>query len=133
MKVSTAPIDSVLGEVDAVITAGNSYGEMSGGVDRAVAAALPGVQRAVWAHMAERHLGYQPVGTADVVPTGYDKCRWLVYAPTMRVPRPLTHGRDIAVHDAFWAELVAISRHNANSEADRISAVACPGFGTGYG
>ena len=134
VEIRTAPIDSALAEVDAVVSAGNSYGEMNGGVDLAVAKALPQAQHRVWQQLEEQHFGYQPVGTAAIVPTGEPGCRWLIYAPTMRVPMPLTNGRDIAIHDALWATLVAITRHNRRVAAeDRISSLACPGFGTGYG
>ncbi|WP_432890610.1 macro domain-containing protein [Kribbella sp. CA-245084] len=118
----------VLPEVDAVLTAGNSYGQMDGGVDRALAGYWPNVQRSVWAAIADEHHGYQPVGSASVVPTGDEACRWLIYAPTMRVPMPLTGEMDIAVHDAFWAALLAVDR-----AADSITRIAAPGFGTGYG
>lgn len=134
VEVRSAPVETVLGEVDAVVAAGNSYGEMSGGVDLALARALPEVQRRVWRRIDERHFGYQPVGTAEIVPTGRPGCRWLVYAPTMRVPMPLEGGLEIAVHDAFWAALTAIGRHNARSGAEeRIGSFACPGLGTGTG
>ncbi|MDO5092225.1 MAG: macro domain-containing protein [Propionibacteriaceae bacterium] len=134
VEIHTARIDSVLAEVDAVVSAGNSYGEMNGGVDLAITRALPQAQHRVWQHLGEQHFGYQPVGTAAIVPTGETSCRWLIYAPTMRVPMPLTNGRDIAIHDALWATLVAITRHNRRvAVEDRISSLACPGFGTGYG
>jgi O-acetyl-ADP-ribose deacetylase (regulator of RNase III) len=117
----------VLPDVDAVLTAGNSYGQMDGGVDRALAGYWPDVQRSVWAAIADAYHGYQPVGTANMVATGDAPCRWLVYAPTMRVPMPLSGGMDIAVHDAFWAALLAVSRDAT------IGSIAAPGFGTGYG
>jgi hypothetical protein len=40
----------------------------------------------------------------------------------------LTGGLDIAVHDAFWAALVAIEDHG---DEQPITTVAAPGFGTG--
>jgi O-acetyl-ADP-ribose deacetylase (regulator of RNase III) len=128
VEVRQGSLLDVVTEVDAVLTAGNSYGQMDGGVDRAVAGYWPGVQRSVWAALAEEHRGYLPVGCASVVPTGGDPCRWLVYAPTMRVPMPLTGGLDIAVHDAFWAALLAVDRATTP-----IKRFAAPGFGTGYG
>ncbi|MEV4261361.1 macro domain-containing protein [Kribbella sp. NPDC049584] len=117
-----------LSEVDAVLTAGNSYGQMDGGVDRALAGYWPQVQRSVWATIADEHHGYQPVGSASVIPTNDDPCRWLIYAPTMRVPMPLKGEMDLAVHDAFWAALLAADR-----ATDPITRIATPGFGTGYG
>ncbi|TCC50873.1 hypothetical protein E0H75_11980 [Kribbella capetownensis] len=130
VEVRQGSLLNVLPEVDAVLTAGNSYGQMDGGVDRALAGHWPDVQRSVWAAVADEDHGYQPVGSASVVPTDGEPCRWLVYAPTMRVPMPLLDGMDIAVHDAFWAALVTLSRHPAASMVKRLAA---PGFGTGYG
>jgi O-acetyl-ADP-ribose deacetylase (regulator of RNase III) len=130
IEVQHGSLLDVLPEVDAVLTAGNSYGQMDGGVDRALAGYWPNVQRSVWAAVADEYHGYQPVGAASVVPTGGEPCRWLVYAPTMRVPMPLSGEMDIAVHDAFWASLLAVGRHPA---ANTITRLAAPGFGTGYG
>jgi O-acetyl-ADP-ribose deacetylase (regulator of RNase III) len=121
-------IVDVLDRVDAVIAPGNSYGRMGGGVDLVLRERLPGVEDAVRRRIAERHHGYQPVGTAEVVPTGDPRCAWLVHAPTMRVPMPLDRGRDIAVHDALWAALHAVDAHGPS-----IRALASPGLGTGHG
>lgn len=133
VRVQEGRLEDVEG-VDAFITAGNSYGQMDGGVDRAVAQHFPAVQRAVWAAIADDAHGYLPVGSAVVVPTGSDEVRWLVYAPTMRVPMSLRGALDVAVHDGFWAALVAVAHHNRDrADEDRIAAVACPGFGTGFG
>jgi O-acetyl-ADP-ribose deacetylase (regulator of RNase III) len=130
IEVQQGSLLDVLPEVDAVLTAGNSYGQMDGGVDRALAGHWPDVERSVWAAVADEYHGYQLVGAASVVPTGGDPCRWLVYAPTMRAPMPLSGGMDIAVHDAFWAALLAVGRHPA---ANTVTRLAAPGFGTGYG
>lgn len=130
IEVRQGSLLDVLPEVDAALTAGNSYGQMDGGVDRALAGYWPGVQRSVWAAVADEYHGYLPVGAASVVPTGDEPCRWLVYAPTMRVPMPLSGEMDIAVHNAFWAGLLAIGRHPT---ANTIRRLAAPGFGTGFG
>ncbi|MFI5733331.1 macro domain-containing protein [Kribbella sp. NPDC051587] len=128
VEVRQGSLLDAVGEVDAVLTAGNSYGQMDGGVDRALAEHWPGLQRTVWAAVEDEHHGYLPVGSASVIPTGDERCRWLIYAPTMRVPMPLDGGLDMAVHDAFWAALLAVRR--IGEPVDRIAA---PGFGTGYG
>ena len=42
--------------------------------------------------------------------------------------------RDVAVHDAMWAGLLAVERHNERvAEEQRISTLASPGLGTGVG
>ncbi|MDO4259781.1 MAG: hypothetical protein Q4C87_09720 [Actinomycetaceae bacterium] len=55
VDIRTTPIESALHDVDAVISAGNSYGEMNGGVDLALATALPQVQKQVWQRIAEQY------------------------------------------------------------------------------
>lgn len=133
VRIREARLETTCG-VDAFITAGNSYGQMDGGVDRVVAEHFPGVQRAVWAAIADEAHGYLPVGSAVVARTGSTTTPWLVYAPTMRVPMSLRGPLETSVHDAFWAALVAIARHNGDcADRDRIASVACPGFGTGFG
>lgn len=134
VEIVRGSILDVLDRVDAVVTPGNSYGEMGGGVDLVLRERLPGVEEGVRRRIAARHHGYQPVGTAEVVATGDPRCAWLVHAPTMRVPMPLDHGREVAVHDAFWAALLAVEAHNASQETGRrIRSVAAPGLGTGHG
>jgi O-acetyl-ADP-ribose deacetylase (regulator of RNase III) len=58
---------------------------------------------------------------------------FLVHAPTMRVPGPLSQQSRANIHDAFWAALVAVSRHNADSPDAAIAHLATPGLGTGVG
>jgi O-acetyl-ADP-ribose deacetylase (regulator of RNase III) len=117
-----------IGDFDALVSPGNSYGQMNGGIDGAISTTFPRVQKAVWNIIAERHHGYQPVGTAEVVETSDERCPYLVHAPTMRIPMRLAGDLDIAVHDAMWAALLALERHDAH-----VSTLACPGLGTGYG
>lgn len=117
-----------LGDFDALVSPGNSYGQMNGGIDGAISTIFPRVQKAVWDVIAARHHGYQPVGTAEVVETSDERCAYLVHAPTMRIPMRLTGDLDIAVHDAMWVALLTLERHDAH-----VSTLACPGLGTGYG
>ena len=120
-----------LGDFEALVSPGNSYGQMNGGIDGAISAAFPHVQRAVSKAIAERYHGYQPVGTAEVVETGDQHCPYLVHAPTMRIPMRLRAGMDVAIHDAMWAALLALERHQI--ARDRVATLACPGLGTGFG
>ena len=134
VKIHLGLFQDLLGTFDALLSPGNSYGQMDAGFDGVISRHFPPIQRAVWDAIADRHNGYMPVGSADVVPTGDALCPWLVYAPTMRVPMRLDGDRDVAVHDAMWAGLLAVSRHNERSPTDhRIATLACPGLGTGVG
>jgi len=122
-----------LGAYDALVSPGNSFGIMDGGVDAHIAARFPSVHRAVRAAIDDEFSGYQPVGTAVVVPTGDSAHPFLVHAPTMRVPSSLSRLLRTNVHDAFWAALVAVERHNLQRPDAPIRQLATPGLGTGVG
>lgn len=110
---------------DCLVTAGNSFGLMDGGVDLAVRDHYPGVEAAVQQRILGDHHGELNVGDAIVVraPDG----PLVAYAPTMRVPGDI-RGTD-NVYRAMRAWLVALHR-----EVDTpVATVACPGLGTGYG
>jgi O-acetyl-ADP-ribose deacetylase (regulator of RNase III) len=114
-------------DADALVTAGNSFGLMDGGVDLAVARAFPGVDRRVQEAIRSQFRGELNVGAALVVPTGDDEPRYLVYAPTMRVPLDI-RGTD-AVYRAMWAALIAAG----TIEPATGMTLVVPGLGTGAG
>jgi O-acetyl-ADP-ribose deacetylase (regulator of RNase III) len=118
---------------DGLVAPGNSFGIMDGGVDAHIVARFPSVHRAVRSAVDDGYLGYQPVGTAIIVPTGDLTHPFLVHAPTMRVPAPLGLESRPNVHDAFWAALVSVDRHNADHPDAAIAELATPGLGTGVG
>lgn len=116
---------------DCFVTAGNSYGLMSAGIDAAVVRAFgPQLQDAVQLRIMNEFLGEQPVGTAFLLPTGAPRVPFLCHAPTMRVPGDLT-GSD-NVYRATRAALLSIYHHNRGSE-DAIGSVVFPAFGAGFG
>lgn len=120
-----------LGPHDCFVTAGNSYGQMSAGIDAAIARAFgERIQREVQGRILDDFLGEQPVGTAFVVPTGEVDRPFLIHAPTMRTPGSI-EGTD-KVYQATWAALLAVHRHN-RTPARRIEIVAFPAMGTGFG
>lgn len=116
---------------DCFVTAANSFGLMTAGIDAAVVdfhgqALMDRLQLRIQSEF----LGEQPVGTAILEPTGTPGFPFVVHAPTMRVPKAVD-GTD-AVYIATWASLVAIYRHNLESE-DKIRSVAMPAMGAGFG
>ena len=116
---------------DAFVTAGNAFGIMTAGVDAAVVRVLgQDIMRRVQERIQDEFLGEQPVGTAFVLPTGHAACRFLVHAPTMRVPGSIA-GTD-KVYVATWAALLAVYRHNV-AEEEKIRTLALPAMGTGFG
>jgi len=118
---------------DCMVSAANSFGHMSGGVDLAIIQffGLELMER-VQARILDEFLGEQPVGTSMIVETGYDDHPYLAHTPTMRIPLPIT--RTDNVYRAMWAMLLAVRKHNRESSAPPlIRTVACPGLGTATG
>jgi O-acetyl-ADP-ribose deacetylase (regulator of RNase III) len=116
---------------DCFVTAGNSYGLMSAGIDAAVVRELgPEVQDAVQLRILNEYLGEQPVGTAFLLRTGSTRVPFLCHAPTMRLPGDIT--RTDNVYRATRAALLSIYHHNRTSEST-IGSVVFPAFGAGFG
>lgn len=116
---------------DCFVTAGNSFGLMSAGIDAAVVARLgPELERMIQLRIMNEFLGEQPVGTAFLIETGAPQVPWLCHAPTMRVPGNID-GTD-AVYQATRAALLAIYHHNQSSES-KSQRVLMPAMGAGFG
>lgn len=117
-------------DCDALITAGNSFGIMDGGVDKAVRDLFKFVQIDIQTRIRYGWCGELNVGAALMV--GVERVsglayRNVIYTPTMRVPRSIV-GTD-AVYRAMWAALTLIQRR-ARSLVVEVERVACPGLGT---
>lgn len=116
---------------DCVVCPGNSFGDMGGGFDKAVDDLHGGkAQSAVVAAIRDQFLGELPVGASLVVEVpDAVRARFLVMAPTMRVPGP---AHELGAYLATRAALVALSRFVAASKP-AIHTVAIPGMCTGVG
>lgn len=126
----------------AVVSPANSWGDMTGGIDKLYLTRFGGdmMERLQAIIVAPPHYGELVVGAACIVATNdKDPVRYLVAAPTMRVPT-IVRGT-VAAFLAFRAVLMALREHNtANSSASSekpgaatIHHVLCPGLGTGVG
>jgi O-acetyl-ADP-ribose deacetylase (regulator of RNase III) len=116
---------------DCFVTAGNSFGMMTAGIDAAVVRFFgPDLMDRVQHIILDRYLGEQPVGTAFIIPTGHPRVLFLAHAPTMRVPGSI-EGTD-KVYTATWAALLAAHAHNQSGEQP-IETIALPAMGTGFG
>ena len=78
----------------------------------------------------DEHDGEMPVGQAVIVETGLDQVRYLISAPTMRVPMNIES--TVNVYWAFRAILRAVREHN-RLHPGSIRSVLCPALGTGEG
>lgn len=106
---------------DALVTAGNSFGLMDGGVDRVVAEMFPGIEGEMQATIREQYFGELLVGESLFI-SGF--ARGVIYAPTMRIPMSIA--RTDAPYRAFWSALR--TAHRAG-----VQVLAVPGLGTGTG
>jgi O-acetyl-ADP-ribose deacetylase (regulator of RNase III) len=116
---------------DCFVTAGNSFGMMTAGIDAAVVRFFgdPVVER-IRHYIKDQYLSEQPVGTAFLVPTDNPEYPYVAHAPTMRVPGNID-GTD-NVYCATWASLLAVLKHKVGS-GQKIETVAFPAMGTGFG
>lgn len=110
---------------DAMVSPANSFGIMDGGLDLAIRDALGfAIQGRVQRAIVERHHGELPVGCAELVETGDARWRYLVVAPTMRIPESV--GQTMNAYLAFRAALLACTRAP-------IGSLVCCGLATGIG
>lgn len=118
-------------EFDCMVSAANSFGLMSGGVDAAIIRFFgDALQERVARRVLDDYLGEQPVGTSMIVETDDPAHPFIAHTPTMRIPMPITNTDHVYV--AMWAMLLAVRDHNRR-EARTIGTVACPGLGTATG
>src|SRR5262249_55462813 len=116
---------------DCFVTAGNSFGIMTAGIDAAVVRFFgEQLMQKVQHRIMDDFFGEQPVGTAFVLPTGHCAIPFIAHSPTMRVPGSI-EGTD-KVYNATWAALLAMHAHNRVSQT-KIEVAVFPAMGTGFG
>jgi len=121
-----------LSGTDAFVAPGNSFGHMTGGFDKALVDVLGvDLDTKVRNLINEEYLGEMPVGTADFIEIAE---RFVIYAPTMRVPKELPHGTDVPFL-ATSAALNVIHQLNKDLPLDEqpIKSVLIPLMGVGTG
>lgn len=112
-------------EADAVVTPSNSFGFMSAGMDAAVVARFgAAIENQCKERVAAYPFGEVLVGQAFMVPTGDPKLPNLIFAPTVRVPKPITHPAHVML-----AVRAAVSIANKSG----FRRIVMPCFGTGAG
>lgn len=118
-------------EADALVSPANSFGRMDGGLDAEIIGLLgEDVESDVQRVIRDRHEGELVVGLAEVVITDHPQFRFLVVAPTMRVPQNVS--KTANPYLAFRAALRAIRDFNA-LHGDPIQSLLVPGLGTANG
>jgi O-acetyl-ADP-ribose deacetylase (regulator of RNase III) len=117
---------------DAIVSPANCFGIMDGGLDLVIRDQLGfPVERKVQDLIDEKYHGELPVGSAEVVETGNPRWRYLIVAPTMRIPEPIQF--TINAYLAFRAALVAVQNYNRGLGRREFDSLVCCGLGTGIG
>ena len=123
--------DILVGRADAIVSPANSFGYMDGGIDLAYRKFFGhNLQTSLQSRIREHFAGELPVGQATVIETGHDAFKYMVAAPTMRIPDRI--GDTVNAYLAFRAALLAVLAHNRTSSAP-IRSMSSPGLGTGVG
>jgi O-acetyl-ADP-ribose deacetylase (regulator of RNase III) len=122
--------------VDALAVPANAFGFTDGGVDMAISKEVFdwGLQDKLRQQIKQHHGGELLVGQAMIMPTGSSRFRYVVVAPTMRLPADVSG--TVNAYLAMRAILLAAEAHNRAMDdrpAERIRSLAAPGLCTGTG
>ncbi|KAM7426309.1 hypothetical protein ABFA07_010600 [Porites harrisoni] len=150
VKVSCGDIFKGAPAVDAIVSPANSFGFMDGGIDMVYINHFGWqMQHRLQAVIRVDYDGEIPVGQAAIIetlpPDDSDEnfkdpqfnegklIKYLISAPTMRVPMDVIHS--VNAYLAFRAVIRAVKDHNRTVEnpEDQINTVLCPGLGTAVG
>lgn len=120
-------------QYDAIVSPGNSFGFMDGGLDGLIEQHYPdtsttfGAQRLVNKYMDR--IGECNVGSAFSVTLDDANMTILIYAPTMRIPMDIRNTDNVYV--STLAALQEISKYPTKYK--NVGSVLLPGMGTGAG
>jgi len=117
---------------DAIVSPANSFGYMDGGLDLKYSQYFGWeLERKVRATLEAEYFGEIPVGQAIITETNHKKMKYLISAPTMRVPTNICN--TVNAYLAFKGLIQAVLLFNKNNKTNQISSILCPGLGTGEG
>lgn len=118
-------------KADAIVSPANSFGYMDGGLDLKYSKHFGwDLESKVRNVLENEYYGELPVGNAIVVSTQREDIKFLISAPTMRVPSNVSD--TVNAYLAFKAIIQSCLLHN-KTHAQRIDTILCPGLGTGEG
>jgi O-acetyl-ADP-ribose deacetylase (regulator of RNase III) len=116
----------------AIVSPANSFGIMDGGLDLAIRNELGlKVEQRIQEVIVQKYHGELPVGCAEIIATNDARWKYLVAAPTMRIPESIRFTLNPFL--AFRAILVAIENFNRATGTRAIDSCVCSGLGTGIG
>jgi len=101
---------------------------MDGGIDLAYSNYFGwNLQKRLQVHIRDNFYGEIPVGSATIIKINDEKIKYLISAPTMRVPTDVSN--TLNAYLAFRASLIEVDKFNKVND-EKISSVLCPGLGT---
>jgi O-acetyl-ADP-ribose deacetylase (regulator of RNase III) len=115
-------------DADVIVSPANSFGFMDGGIDLAYSRHFGwNLQKNLQKIIRDKYYGELPVGNAVIVETGNPAIRYLISAPTMRIPQDVSE--TVNAYLAFRAVLIVVKEFNEESSS-KIKSILCPGLGT---
>ena len=117
---------------DAIVSPANSFGIMDGGLDLAIRNELGfQVETDIQEVILNKYHGEMPIGSAEIININHDKWKYMISAPTMRIPESVAF--TLNAYNAFRAILIAVNSFNESLPKNPIKSLVCPGLGTGIG
>ena len=127
-NVKIVPNDILEIECDAIVSPGNSFGFMDGGVDLSISKHFGwGIQQELRSQISELPMKELLIGQALCIPTNRERVKFVICTPTMRIPTNHNIGDSV---NAYLATKAALELANKNSE---IQCLAFTGLCTGTG
>lgn len=126
-------------DVDAIVSPANSFGFMEGGLDAVYRRHFGGhIQERLQALLRAQHDGELPVGRAEIIAIEHPRIRWLIAAPTMRVPMNVAGTVNPFLAARAALRLVKQGHFAPGSGGEghvshAVTSLALPGLGTGAG
>ena len=118
-------------KADAIVSPANSFGYMDGGLDLKYSEFFGWeLEQRLRDLLVEKYDGELPVGQAVLVETGHADIKYLISAPTMRVP--MNGAETVNAYLAFRAIIQAVRAFKQDGRAP-IATILCPGLATGEG
>ena len=130
-------VSIVLGDIlnldtHAIVSPANSFGDMSGGLDKAIDCFYKyEAQKKAMNLIQNKHFGEMPVGNAEILSMNTEQFPYLVCAPTMRIPGKLVK-ENINAYLAMRAILIELKKFNSFKPGG-IKSVAIPSLCSGVG
>jgi len=117
-------------QTDAIVSPANSFGFMDGGIDLVYSNYFGwDLQDKLQKKIRDEYYGELPVGNAAIVETGNTNIKYLISAPTMRLPQIIS--KTLNAYLAFRAALIEVKKFNESG--NEIKSILCPGLGTSIG